>query len=74
MTPSTPSGDTANAGQDATKTVDVPNTNANAAASESQVSGANLAKTGVGAESVLAVMAAAALAGSVMGVRRRIAD
>lgn len=72
VTPATPSGDTTDTGQDAAKTVDVPNTNANVSAS--QDSDANLAKTGVGAESVLAVMAAAALAGSVMGVRRRITD
>ena len=49
-----------------TKTVDVP--------TAAQSSDTNLAETGVGAESLLAVMAAVAVAGGVMGVRRRIAD
>ena len=65
-TPSAPSGDDAAAGQDSTKTVDVP--------TAAQSSDTNLAETGVGAESLLAVMAAVAVAGGVMGVRRRIAD
>lgn len=66
--PTTPSENPSGDSQNTDKTVDVPT------AAADQTTGQNLANTGVGAESLLAVMAAAALAGGVMGVRRRLAD